>query len=43
MFVCKNEFSHALVPRLGLGECIPPLATVVGKVILAYLSKEEVD
>jgi DNA-binding IclR family transcriptional regulator len=43
MFVCKQESSHALVPRLGLGERIPLYATAVGKVILAYLSKEELD
>ena len=43
MFVCKQESSHALVPRLGLGERIPLYATAVGKVILAYLPKEELD
>ena len=43
MFVCKQESSHALVPRLRLGERIPLYATAVGKVILGYLPKEELD
>jgi IclR family KDG regulon transcriptional repressor len=43
MFICKQESSHALVPRLGLGERIPLYATAVGKVLLAYLPKEELD
>ena len=43
MFVCKRESSQALVPRLGLGERIPLYATAVGKILLAYLPKEELD
>jgi DNA-binding IclR family transcriptional regulator len=43
MFVCKQESSHVLVPRLGLGERLPLYATAVGKVLLAYLPKKEVD
>ncbi|OGP68389.1 MAG: hypothetical protein A2170_02520 [Deltaproteobacteria bacterium RBG_13_53_10] len=41
MFVCKQESSQALVPRLGLGDRVPLYATAVGKVILAYLPKED--
>lgn len=43
MFICKQESYHALVPRLGLGERIPLYATAVGKILLAYLSKEELN
>jgi len=43
MFVCKQESSQAIIPRLGIGERVPLYATAVGKVLLAYLPEEELD